>query len=376
MADKDYYDVLDVKRDASADEVKKAYRRLARQHHPDLNPNDKGAEGRFKELQEAYDVLSDAEKRQQYDRLGKAAFEQGGPGAQRWYYRTGQEQDVPFDFAEGAGVPFPDLEEILGGAFGGAVRRRARTGPRRGQDLEFGLALAFEEAAKGATKQARVERPSRCSACGGNGTEPGSRPETCTACGGSGQRRLGDGPLNVHVPCDTCGGAGQRPGKPCPRCAGRGVVATTADITVKIPPGVNEGQRIRLRGQGGAGATGGPAGDLYIVAHVSPHRYFRRDGRDIYLDLPLTITEAALGAKVDVPALDGWTTLTVPAGTASGTKLRLRGKGVAKGRTGPHGDQIVVVKIVPPKSVDPEARDLLERLQRHSDDNPRRDLGW
>ncbi len=352
---KDYYAILGVKRDATEDEIKKAYRRLAKKYHPDVNPGNKQAEAKFKEITEAYDVLSDPEKRRRYDQLGSAAFEGGfDPRAWQQRARAGRPGSRPggfdfgFEFDAGPftrGGPFggaTGFEDLLEGLLGGARRRgpgatagRGRGAAARGRDIEQPLAVSFEDAARGATRDLEITREESCQTCGGGGT--------------------------VGI------------GQTCPTCLGRGTVRRTERVTVKIPAGVDSGARIRLAGKGSAGRSGGPAGDLYLVIEVSPHAYFKRDGDDIRLELPVTVAEAALGAKVDVPTLDGRVSLTIPPGSSSGTTLRLRERGVHRLKGG-RGDQYVVLKVVLPRTLDEHSRELLREFDRRNPTNPRAGL--
>lgn len=351
---KDYYAILGVKRDATEAEIKKAYRKLARKYHPDVNPGNKQAEARFKEVSEAYDVLSDREKRRRYDRFGPAAFGAGfGPGASGRAGRaaggTGSGR-VDFDLGSfGRGEPFGGtagdgsiFEDLFSDLLGGARRRGTRPGAGqarrsvfRGADTEQPLIVAFEDAARGATRDLEIAHDETCSTCGGEGV--------------LGRRQT------------------------CPTCLGRGTVRRTERVAVRIPAGVDAGSRIRLAGKGAAGPGGGPAGDLYLVVEVAPHPFFRRDGDDIKLELPVTVAEAALGTKVEVPTLDGPVSLTIPPGSSSGTTLRLRERGVHRLKGG-RGDQYVTLRVVLPKSLDEPSRELLREFARRTAFDPRAGL--
>ncbi len=359
--EKDYYAVLGVAKNASQPEIKKAYRKLAQQHHPDAKPGDKGAEDRFKDGSAAYDVLGDEAKRKEYDRVREMAtsgfrFGGGGPGGVRF-------EDPGFD-AGGLG----DLFDMFGG--GG----RARAGGRRGADFEAEVHVPFEEAAAGTTVPLRVSGAAPCSACGGSGAKPGTQPTTCPECRGSGAISVDQGLFSMQRGCPRCGGRGQIVEHPCPTCAGSGRTTATRTLQVKIPAGVQDGARIRLSGRGEQGPPGGGPGDLFVVVRVEPHRFFGRKGADLTLTLPVTFPEAALGAKVKVPTLNGAVTLKVPAGTTSGRTFRVRGKGVAK-KGGGTGDLLVTVQVEVPQRLSKEEKELLERFQERHGENPRAGLG-
>lgn len=371
MAKRDYYEILGVPRNASQDEIKRAFRRLARQYHPDVNPGNKEAEEKFKEIQEAYEVLSDPEKRAKYDRFGHAAFEPGagmGPGAgERVYtWTTGPGEDFSRVFEE---FDLGDLFEQFG--FGGRTATRGRRA-RRGRDIRTEVTVPFVTAAKGGTVQLRVRRPTQCDTCGGSGAAPGSQWRTCWACGGSGRSR---GPLGFAVQCEECGGEGRVPTQSCTACGGTGVTQRLETLEVRIPPGIQDGTELRLKGQGEY-APGGVPGDLYVVVHVAPHPYFRREGNNIILRLPLSIVEATLGTTVDVPTIDGMAALKVPPGTSSHQRLRMRGKGIVDARTGVRGDQLVEVQIITPKNLSSRARELLEQFAQEASYNPREKAPW
>lgn len=402
-APKDYYALLGVKKTATADDIRKAFRKLARKYHPDVNPNDKTAEARFKEISEANDVLSDPKKRKIYDQLGYysdnidpaaaeayaragggggGGFSGGGfrPGGGRGGAR-GAENEVPFDFS---GFDFSGMEggeprsgasggfrDIFSGIFGGRGGGR-RTGPEPGSDLEYQVTVPFWTAIRGGVVKLNVTRNESCANCRGRGHLEGSG--ACPECGGKGQVTQMGGRMKFNLQCPRCGGTGKA-GSGCPACGGQGMVNRVDPMEVRIKAGTRDGQRIRLAGKGNAGANGGPAGDFYIIIRTADHPIFRREGDDIRLIVPVTAMEAALGAKVDVPTIDGRAQLRIPPGTASGQKLRLREKGVPSAtKDGLRGDQIVEVKIVVPAPRDLKARELWQELQKLEPDDPRKEL--
>lgn len=344
---RDYYEVLGVDRSASPDDIKRAYRRLAVKYHPDKNPGDAKAEEAFKECAEAYGVLSDQDKRAMYDRYGHAGL-RGAPQVDTDIFRE-------FTDIFGGGSIFEDLFSDL---FGGRRRR-----PSRGADLHYDLELTFEEAVHGTETRILVPRAELCSTCAGSGAEPGTSKTPCPTCGGHGQVRFQQGFLIVSRPCGQCRGTGQIIPHPCSTCDGSGQATREREITLRIPPGVASGSRLRRTGEGEVGVRGGPSGDLYVVLHVKPHELFRRDGDDIYLELPITFPQAALGAEVEVPTIDAAQTLKIPAGTQSGTLIKLRGKGVPRLHGGGRGDQFVVVIVVTPEKLTREQRALIENLE-------------
>ncbi|UCD85007.1 MAG: molecular chaperone DnaJ [Deltaproteobacteria bacterium] len=372
MAKRDYYEILGVNRNATEEEIKKAYRKLAHKYHPDVNPGNQEAEARFKEISEAYSILGDRKKKANYDQFSHADFKSNFDPF-RAYTRSGagfQGFDFSgFDFKRGPGN-FGDLGDIFGDIFGKSQKRK----PSRGKDLNYTMEIDFEEAVKGITNQMSMQRLSPCPDCQGSGVRPGSGKHSCPDCGGSGQTRAGQGFLSITQACRRCGGTGQVIGDPCQKCRGEGRVRKSERISVKVPGGVDTGANLRLAGKGDAGNNGRAPGDLYISIKVRPHPLFTRKGEDIYLELPVTITEAALGAKISVPTIDGPTTMTIPSGTQGGQKLRLQKKGVPKLKGKGRGDQYVIVKIVPPKKLSRRSRELLEEFEKINPDNPRAGL--
>ena len=352
---KDYYEILGVGRDASADDIKKAYRQAALKHHPDRNPDDKeGAERKFKEARKVYQVLSDADKRSQYDRYGEAAFEGPGGGG--------------FDFSSAfAGGAFEDvLGDLFGDFFGGGGGRRSRASrAQRGDDLRYDLEIQFEDAARGCEKQISIPRTISCETCSGSGAKAGTSPETCAGCGGAGQVRFTQGLFQIAKACGQCNGEGKINKSPCATCRGAGRTRQMREIKVKVPAGVDNGSRLKLRGEGEAGQRGGPSGDLYVVLGVAEHDFFHRDGANVVCQRPVSMIDAALGAEVDVPTLDGVVKLKIPAGTQHGKVFRLTGKGVPDLRRGGshRGDQYVSVQIEIPTKLGKKQRKLLEQLR-------------
>lgn len=379
MKDKDLYAVLGVSRGASDREIKAAYRKLARQYHPDVNPGKPGAEQRFKEVQAAYAILSDAEKRKQYDRYGSDFFRHmGTPGGGRAgtsgaRYRTMDWEEFVRTFGSGGG-PFGDFEDTLGDLFGRTTRTRrpSRAVAEKGADIYQRVTVGFEEAAKGTAVTIRVNREVLCSRCGGTGAEPGSQPMTCSVCGGSGrisERR------SVFRPgasvCPRCGGSGVIPGKVCMKCRGTGRESRMEKLEVRIPPGVDTGSKVRVPGKGKPGKNGGPYGDLLLNVQVRKHSYFRREGDNLYLEVPVTVSEAVLGADLEIPTLDKHVRLKIPAGTPSGKVFRLRGRGFQHLGKGGRGDLYARIEIVPPVGVDVRSRELIREFGAANPQNPR-----
>jgi molecular chaperone DnaJ len=371
--DKDYYATLGVPKNASHDEIKKAYRKLAQQHHPDANAGNPAAEERFKEISAAYDVVGDEAKRASYDRareMGSAGFGGGFPGGAGYpgggYPGGGYPGGVRFETGD------VDLEDLLGGMFGGAGRR-GRARQRRGADLETSVTLSFEDAMAGVTVPVRLTGPAPCHTCHGSGAAPGTQPVTCATCGGSGQVAVNQGFFSMAQTCPTCQGTGRTIPTPCPTCAGVGVERRTRTIQVKIPAGVKDGARIKLGGKGEPGGAGGANGDLYVDVRVKSDETFGRKGDDLTIDVPITFPEAALGAHVQVPTLHGPVTLKVPAGTPSGKTFRIRGKGAPK--RGGHGDLLATVTVDVPEKLTREQKRLVQELQEATEDPPRRGAG-
>lgn len=357
MSKRDYYEVLGVQRGASGDEIKKAFRRLARKYHPDAN-KEPGAEDKFKEIGEAYEVLSNDQKRAAYDRYGHAAFEgaggMGGAGA-----------GMDFDFG--------DIFDIFNSFAGGGGRRR-RGGPRKGADLRYDLKLDFEEAIFGVDKKIDVTRPENCGTCSGSGAEPGTQASRCQQCNGSGEvRKVQQSILGSFVnvsTCPICEGSGEVVETPCHTCNGRKVVQNKRQLSVKVPAGVDSETQIRLTGEGAPGSGGGPHGNLYVFIEVRPHAYFKRKGNDIVLDLEVNMAQAALGAEISVPTVDGDERVRIPAGTQSGKVIRLRNKGVPYLRSSGRGDQLLVVNVTVPTKLTERQRTLLQELGETMTDEP------
>jgi molecular chaperone DnaJ len=359
---KDYYEILGVDKKASQDEIKKAYRKLARKYHPDLNPGDKTAEHKFKELNEAYEILGDEKKRSDYDQYGRSPFE-GGPGGgpgPGFDYRTYTSGDR-FDFG-GFGDVFSDL-------FGAGAG--TETVNLKGPDLVMGLELSLEEAFSGVTKQFTFNRDVPCKDCGGTGAETSQQ---CEKCGGIGKVSSSRGFFKMAQPCSACSGTGRKITKICTACGGRGKVAHTESIKVKIPAGVDTSSRVRIRGMGGTGQGGGPAGDLQIEITLKPHPAFTRKGENIYVDLPVTFGEAALGAKIEVPTVGGAAAMTLPPGTQGGQKFKLSGKGFPSPKTGHRGDLFITIKIVVPKIIPEKSKSFIEEIETLYRESPRKGM--
>ncbi len=349
MAKKDYYEVLGVNRDASEEDVKKAYRKLAMKWHPDRNPDNPRAEEHFKEAKEAYEVLSDSQKRTAYDQFGHAGVDPsaaagaGGFGAGAGFG----------NFADAFGDIFSDI-------FGGG---RTRSNVFRGADLRYNLEIPLEEAARGTETRIRIPAMEECGTCHGSGAKPGTSPTTCTTCQGHGQVRMQQSFFSIQQTCPRCHGSGKIVASPCPACGGTGRVKQHKTLSVKIPAGVDEGDRIRLSGEGEAGVNGGPPGDLYVVIHIRPHPVFQRDHNNLHCEMPISISAAALGGEIEIPTLDGYAKIKVTPGTQTGQVFRLRGKGIKGVRSSTHGDLMCHVVVETPVNLTPRQRELLAELE-------------
>ncbi len=370
MAKEDYYSILGVARDAKDNDIKKAYRRLARKNHPDVNPGDKGAEERFKRIQEAYDVLSDKKKRAIYDQYGfysENMKDQPGAGGEGFGGTHG------WDFS---GVEFgageSSFREIFADLFGGGRTSRA-TEAQRGEDLEHHLNISFMESIQGLETRLTITRQDTCNTCQGSGADRSRGSQVCPVCRGTGQEVKARGVMRFSSPCRSCGGSG-RIGSTCRACGGSGRLPIHETVTVRIPPGVDNGFRMRVPRKGNGGLLGAPPGDLYLIISVRPHDFFRREGNDILCMVPITVTEAALGTKIEVPTIEGKTLLRIPPGTQSGQKFRLRGKGAPSVRGEIRGNQIVEVRVVVPKVADERSKEILRELARLNPENPRASL--
>jgi len=347
MSKRDYYEILGVNRDASDEELKKAYRKLAMKHHPDRNPDNPKAEEHFKEAKEAYEILSDSGKRGAYDQYGHAGVDQqAGMGG-------------------GAGMGgFADaFGDIFGDIFGGGGGRGGRSNVYRGADLRYNLEISLEDAARGAETKIRIPTMEKCEPCNGSGAKAGTQPVTCTTCGGHGQVRMQQGFFSIQQTCPRCHGSGKMVQSPCPSCQGAGRVKQHKTLVVKIPSGVDEGDRIRLSGEGEDGVNGGPPGDLYVVIQIKPHQVFQRDHDDLHCEMPISFTVAALGGEIDIPTLDGHAKIKIPAETQSGKVFRLRGKGIKGVRSQHYGDLMCHVVVETPVSLTERQRELLRELE-------------
>ena len=356
MSQRDYYEILGVAKDSPDEEIKKAYRKLALKYHPDRNPDDPEAEQKFKEAAEAYDVLRDAEKRARYDRYGHAGMNGGGFGG-------------GFSNADDVFAHFSDIfGDLFGFAAGGSRSRGPR--PQAGSDLRYNLSISFRQAAKGDEVTLRLPKKVSCDECGGTGAAPGTKPESCRHCGGSGQMRQSQGFFQISVPCPVCHGEGQIIPKPCPKCKGAGAVQEIRELSVRVPAGVDNGNRLRLRGEGEPGLYGGPPGDLYVVIHVEADEVFSRQGQDIIVQHEITFVQAALGDKVEVPTLDEPVTLDIPRGTQGGEVFRLTDKGLPYLGNNHTGDLLVQIRVVTPTSISKKQEELLREFARLDEEKP------
>lgn len=351
MSKRDYYEILGLGREATDQQIKSAYRKLALKYHPDRNPGNREAEEHFKEAAEAYAVLADREKRSLYDRFGHAGVTGAGAGG------AGFDPTIFADFSD----IFAGLGDVFGfgDMFGG---RRRRGGPQRGADLRYDLEITFQESAAGAETTIQIPREETCETCSGSGASPGTSPETCAHCRGTGQLRYQQGFLTVARPCSTCRGTGKTIARPCQTCRGAGRTARERQLTVKIPAGIATGQRLRLYGEGEHGSSGGPSGDLYVVVHVQEHPFFHREGDDLYCEVPISFPTIALGGAIQVPTLNGHEELHIPAGTQPGARFKLRGKGMPNVSGRGHGDLHVIARVAVPKKLNKEQKHLLEEL--------------
>jgi molecular chaperone DnaJ len=373
----DYYELLGVPRKSSAKDIRAAFRKLARKYHPDLNPGDKSSEEKFKQLQEAYDVLSDSKKRQMYDQYGfySENLPPGGyPGTPSQAEAAVNFDFGGFDFGGGTGAPGggSSFRDLFSQFFSGG-RDRAPMEPEHepGGDLEYQIEIDFWDAVRGAVKKLSITRLDTCGTCHGTGAV--GSPQTCPTCHGTGSIQQAAGKMRFNVPCTRCGGTGKLH-TPCKTCGGEGRVRRTESIDVRIPAGVANGGRVRVPGKGNAGTMGAPAGDLYLRVVVRPHAFFERRGNDLYIKVPVTVSEATLGAKIEVPTMDGRSLVRIPPGTNSGKTLRLRDKGVPSARNGARGDQYVEIQVVVPQPTDERVRNLMKELEKVAPEDPRKDL--
>jgi len=350
VAKKDYYEVLGVSRDADDKEIKKAFRKKAMEFHPDRNPDDKVAEDKFKEVNEAYEHVSDPQKRAAYDKFGHAAFEQGGPGGG--------------GFGGFSGGGFGGFEDIFEGIFGGGSSRQRRNGPQKGEDIRYRMNITFEEAAFGVEKEINITREEECSECNGSGAKKGTHAKTCPTCHGSGQMqkqvRTPFGTMMSATTCSTCNGTGETIDEKCSKCRGRKTETVKAKKSVKIPAGIDDGSTLRIAGEGQPGSKGGPKGDVYLTINVLPHKQFERDGNNVWLEIPISFTQATLGADIEVPTLDGKVKYKITEGTQTGTIFRLKGKGIPFiSNPDRRGDQMIRVTVETPRNLTSRQREIL-----------------
>lgn len=363
-SDKDYYQILEISKNATQEEIKKAYRKLAIKYHPDKNPGDKSAEEKFKEISKAYEVLSDPNKRAQYDQFGHEAFTRSGAGRAGGGFSSYDFHD-PFDIfrevfgANGGGSFFDDL-------FGNPRSRRSSNAPRDGADLRFDLEIDFEDAVFGTEKKIRIPKMETCPDCNGTGCAKGSGRKTCPYCGGRGQTSITQGFFSIRQTCPHCEGTGQVIDNPCKTCNGSGLVSTEKTLKIHIPPGVDTGSKLRVAGEGEGGIKGGKPGDLYVIIHVRPHEIFKRDGQDVICELPIDFTTATLGGVVEVPTVTGKAKLKIPEATQNGAVLRIKGKGMPSLKGGQRGDQFVKIFIEVPTNLNSKQKELLRQFAEES----------
>jgi len=373
MPEQDYYKILGVERSASLDDIRKAYRKLARKFHPDINPGNKQAEEKFKDLSVAYDVLGDPKKRKLYDEFGEAGLASGFDAEKARSYQQWRQQSSRAGGASDHSFNMEDLGDLFG-SFGGFGRagRRTSTAPSRGQDIESSMEIDFLDAVRGFQTAITIERPVECDVCHGSGTRAGTKQSKCPDCGGTGTKSVAQGPIQYRQTCPRCSGTGQLPGEPCKNCRGSGRVVRPETIRVNIPPGAEPGKMIRLSGKGEAGVRGGPAGDLLIRPQIRPHPLLTREGRDLSMELPITVGEAMRGATIEVPTPSGNVKVKIPSGAQSGQRLRVRGKGVPAHRQSPAGDLFLRLMIRVPK--DKPAEDAIDTIDRAYDEDVRKDV--
>lgn len=379
MAKKDYYEILGVKKNASDAEIKKAYRRLARKFHPDVNPNSKKSESQFKEISEAYTVLGDKGKRKKYDQFGHAAFGNEGFDPRNYRGAEGFGFDFSnFDFSSFGQDKQRGFGDIFSDIFGRFRQKDTSTARKhttqKGQDIQYYMDISFRDAVQGVSTIVQIQRQVSCKKCNGSGNATGSKPVQCPDCEGSGKINAMGGILQIPQTCPRCQGRGTVVLDPCQTCRGSGLTTELQKIQVKIPPGVDNGSKIRVSGKGQAGMNGGPPGDLFIITRVKSHPFFERKGHNIYCEIPVTATEAALGTKIEIPTLDGVSSLRIPPATNSGTVLRLKNKGIPRLKGGERGDMFVKVKIVFQKVIDEDSKKLLRELEKRLQFKPREEL--
>lgn len=375
MAEKrDFYEVLGLQKGASEDEIKKAYRKMAKQYHPDLNPGDKAAEEKFKEVNEAYEVLSDPDKKSRYDRFGHAGVDPNygaGAGGGGGFGGFGDFGGMDFDLGD-------ILGSMFGGGFGGSQRRANPNAPRKGSDIRIKAVISFEEAAKGVKKQVTFSRINICGDCHGTGAAPGTQPETCKTCGGSGQvnvqQRTMFGVINTSTTCSACGGKGKTIHTPCSKCRGSGVVPEKVTEQIEIVAGIDDGQTMRISGKGNKGQNGGPSGDLLITVDVRPHPFFTRNGYDVMLEEHVTFAQAALGDTLYVPTLDGKVKFELPAGTQPGSVFRLRGKGIQRVNQKSKGDMFITIVVDVPTNLNSEQKEMLRKFNDSLPNKPKNNI--